>query len=220
MANLKEVREQLFATYACQNFWHFGAGPMASEIHRRASGLLEARRKANWQAYRNIIIDLFAWIANFLSGLGVNIEEELAERYPGCCPYCRQKPCGCDINNKGVRQTILPLPEFLSDLTLDEWQKLLYEIYPNVGLNNQTATDKIVEEIAEMDTAARDLNFESCMEEAIDAIARIFAVANLQKFRLEAALQAQYSDGVCYACHQSPCKCTYKQILFSYRPRA
>lgn len=218
MPNLKEVREQLFATYACQNFWHFGASPMASEIHRRASGLLEARRKSNWVFYKKIIVDLFAWITNFLSDLGINVEDELTKHYPGCCPYCLQKPCACNISSKGQRRMPLEFPE-LSTLTLNEWQKLFREIYPNKGMGDEFATDKVVEEIAEMDTATRDLNFDACVEEAIDAITRIFAVANQQEFSIEETLRARYPNGLCCACRQSPCQCSYKEVLFSYRPR-
>lgn len=190
---------------------------MSLEILRRAAGLLEARRKKKWEAYNRILAELLVWVIGLFELMNYQLEDKLIQHYPGCCPYCGEKPCACDINNKGERRSITPSGN-LHGLSVNEWQVLLREIYPNAGMSHQTAADKIVEEVAEMATAAKEGQQDKSLEEAVDAIARLFAAANQQDIELGSLVEKLFPGGRCCSCKHSPCVCSDERIVHNYRP--
>lgn len=224
MGSLADICQQFRRTYRDRNAQQFAGHSMpphflmSLEILRRTAGLLEARRKENWQAYNRILAELLVWIIGIFELGNFSLEDEMFRRYPGCCPYCSQVPCSCDIHNKGVRRSF-PSLAGIQGLTVNSWQQMLREIYPNSGMSDQTAADKIVEEIAEMATAARENDqIDKFLEEAVDAVARLFAAANQQEVWLGDIIEKLYPNGCCCACGHSPCNCPDSVISSNYRP--
>lgn len=73
----------------------------------------------------------------------------------------------------------------------------------------------LAEEAGELDEAARNLTathnkecLEKVIEELVDLVTNIFAVANCMTFDLTTGLVKLFSNG-CPKCHKVPCKCGY-----------
>ncbi len=42
------------------------------------------------------IADVFAWLVSLANLYDIDVEEEVAKKYPGYCLRCSEKPCRCD----------------------------------------------------------------------------------------------------------------------------
>lgn len=219
---LQELTAGLMVTYQQPNAWRYQVPGMANEILRRCTGLTEAIRKNHQPAIHNCTADIMAWIITMSGGLGIVLDQILSSRFPGCCPYCRGKPCQCQPENKPSLVTGT-LPQLEQKQTLRDWQKEMREIY---GAANQKReppflTDKLVEEAGEVVTATylHQNKPDDFTTELADLVSRLFAIANYLGFDLEKAILDAYPNLHCGHCGKRPCTCTSTEIARNYRPQ-
>lgn len=58
--------------------------------------LSEALRKRKEEDIREELADIIAWTLSLANILGIDMEDAMREKYPGCCRYCSNKPCTCE----------------------------------------------------------------------------------------------------------------------------
>ena len=95
---IEGLTARLSEIYGASNYWHLAAEAHCHEIFRRTAGLLEAARKIRTDGIKpfvRVLTDIFAWTLTLVSGLGLDCNDILAKKYPGCCPNCQSKPCRC-----------------------------------------------------------------------------------------------------------------------------
>lgn len=73
-----------------------GAGKTLLWLIEEVGELSEALRKREAGDIREELADIIAWTLSLANILGIDMEEALEEKYPGCCRYCGSKPCTCE----------------------------------------------------------------------------------------------------------------------------
>jgi len=61
--------------------------------------LSEAMRKRDGGAMEEELADIMAWTTSLSNILGIDMENALRAKYPGCCRYCKENPCVCEKND-------------------------------------------------------------------------------------------------------------------------
>ena len=213
---LEQLSKGLMQTFQQPNAWRFLVPPMAQEILRRCAGLAEAIRKDNQGAIRHATADIMAWILTTSGGLKINLNNILATNFPGCCPYCGNKPCCCKPE-KGLPGSHI----YNKRHSLAGWQRLLNQIYGKANQEREPSflASKLVEEAGEMVSATCPLgnNPDDFLSELADLISRLIAIANYYSFSLEKAVLDTYPNFHCGRCGHRPCTCTSEEIARNYR---
>lgn len=57
--------------------------------------LSEALRKDDKEGLKEEMADVVAWVSSLANLCDINLEDALAEKYPGRCRYCGSIPCRC-----------------------------------------------------------------------------------------------------------------------------
>lgn len=189
----------------------------------------DREKKREQFTIEDAICKALGWFFPLLAKFRVkSIEDLLFRKYPGVCPYCRQKPHVESIckNIRGTQQTVNheELRRFYKKnkskrpVSLDEWMSLFQDIYPRqksdqVGRN----TLGLLEEIGELAEAIRvfDVHPKYFAGEVADVFSYIMGVANKydlalqeegKRFSLEKEFLKRY-PGLCVQCGYEICIC-------------
>lgn len=215
--NLDSLTFGMGKTYRSSNAWRFEIPPMTNEIYRRVGGVLVALRREDKDKICHLTTDIMAWVLSLCCALELDLNKTLGSKFPGCCPYCLEKPCSCAKDKPPRKDSII----FSKELSLREWQELLGEIYTakHANRDNLLLGYKLAEEAAELVTS----NFEHSdnraefEDELADLVSWLVAIANKHGFILEDELLSRYSGFCCPKCQDSPCTCSSRDISESYR---
>jgi NTP pyrophosphatase (non-canonical NTP hydrolase) len=100
-------------------------------------------------------------------------------------------------------------------ITLQNWQKMFAEIYPNIVENSAM---HLAEEAGEVDEALQnylatheDRWFQNAVEELVDVVTNIFGVANCLNLDVAASMTVYFAKG-CPKCRHTPCNCGFVTV--------
>lgn len=154
-----------------------------------------------------------SWSFALANNLGINLENELWNRFPGVCPYCGQIPCteSCHKTTRALERKDALLPS--NSGSFRDLQEMLRRIYPhNTAL---TSAGHGLEEIAEVGQAIdhwtgthKNEHFEKIALELADVITHICAVASCIEIDLTNEMGKTFEFGCC-KCHKTPCICGF-----------
>lgn len=189
---------------------------------------LDRKKKRVKVDVASAICKALGWYFPLLAKMGVgSVEELLFLKYPGACPYCRQRPHNdsqCKLV-KGAEKTVshaevLELVErnrSRMPASLNEWRLMFASIYPR-ALNAQPGFSSVAlfEELGELAEAIRvfDRYPHYFYGEAADVFSYIMGVANEyvltledeESFDLDAEFLSRY-PGLCINCGSRTCMC-------------
>lgn len=221
---LNEWNQMFFDIYNPKNTVR---GPYPLLIHvvevYSALGTGFAKSPANFAAVKELIPKCLAWYCGLARQLRIaDIEEILWSKYPGVCPYCRQKVCNCpEVHEKLDDIAVLKMAkESASQMpqTVNDWLRMFGNIYAarNTRLQPPQLLAKVLEELGELAEALRIEPYlrRNLLNEMADALSWFFAVVNYlnsSMFKGEAINLARlcwdtYPD-ICSTCRRKPCAC-------------
>jgi NTP pyrophosphatase (non-canonical NTP hydrolase) len=187
---------------------------MLSRLHVHITRILKAVRKENYITVDYDICSAFSWSLALADRFHFDLADEMWKRYPGFCPYCLSAPCACKERRKN-RQRFAGKFKGKRPVVIQEWQKMFWSIYPNALQNSAI---HLAEEAGEVDEALRNYIathekdwFIKVVEELVDLVTNIFAVASCLHIDLAVSLVAYFAKG-CPACKTNPCKCGYVAV--------
>jgi len=207
LAKLQALNESIYST---QNKRNYDASRMVSRIHRYVTQVLKGVRREKTQYIPYYLSMGFSWSLALANRFEIQLDNEMWERFPGYCPYCRSIPCSCTERpeNRSEGAPVGDRPK-----TLREYQEMFREIYPH----NTTKDSAIhlAEEIGEVDEAVEFYMgthqpelFEDIVVELVDTITNMCAVASCLQIDLALEMENQFSQG-CPKCHGLPCFCGF-----------
>lgn len=212
---LQDIMRGFANLYDEANVWRFAVPCLTHHIMKRTAALLEYCRKSelDLDQIADCSADAMAWTISLCNLLGQDLDRLLAAKFPGVCIYCASKPCSCQPDRKGPPHRDLHFQEVL---TLDEWQTLLDEIYGRADRHDDPhyLASKATEEANEIDSVSAgglDKKHEM-VDEIVDLVSWLLALANRLGFRLEERLLKRYKDFKCPSCKRTRCDCTSVEI--------
>lgn len=154
----------------------------------------------------------FSWALAMFNRYHLDLGAEMWKRFPGRCPYCTFVPCRCaEIGKRGERGILEP--EGIVPSSLDAWQKMFWAIYPNTI---KESASHLAEEAIEVNiaiyyflhSATESAAFDHVVEELVDVVTNILAVANCLKLYLSDRMAIYFNEG-CPGCKLAPCGCGF-----------
>lgn len=181
----------------------------------RCFQLINRKREAEIE---NLLPSIFRWfcaLSRKKVDQSVLVSDLLWNKFPGICPYCKQKTCQCRIGKEKLDVQGLRL---LADkdrdrkpTTINEWQTHFQKIYPRGAESSfMINVSHLAEESAELREAYRKKHVKKdipCVEmELADVFSWIMGLANLThqlndakrkggKFRLGDVIAEKYKNG-------------------------
>lgn len=174
-------------------------------------GLKNVRKKDHKTTQWHLCMAL-SWSLGLFNRLHVNLASRMWKAFPGHCPYCLTAPCSCSER----RQERLPPkePSCQEPKSICQWQEMFARIYPGTL---QESAIHLAEETGEVGEALRNFLathrkawFEKTVEEMIDLVTNIFAVANRLNIDLAGGMAHSFEGG-CPGCLHQSCRC--KKII-------
>jgi NTP pyrophosphatase (non-canonical NTP hydrolase) len=110
-------------------------------VVEEAGELAEALRKDTLDEITKNLPDLFAWLCEFVSKIGSQLEDVVWNKFPNVCPYClKEENCICIAHMKYLseKEREVQLSELRKKkekmpITLEEWFEMFRRIYGNVN---------------------------------------------------------------------------------------
>jgi len=154
-----------------------------------------------------------AWLFALCSRLHIDLEKQVWQRYPGCCPYCGLAPCQCaKWKNPKIKKN---KSNKSKPSTLAGLQKRMDEIYPNQNRSLEHAGVHWAEELGELSEAwhlfqgtHKKKHFIQLEKEAADYFSHFLTVANSAGFDFAQEFY-KLIPGKCHVCNKKQCICNY-----------
>ncbi len=213
-SSLKEFQELNKQIYLVVNDRKYSIQEIFSNLHRHITHILKAVRKEIYSSIEYHLCMALSWSFALANRLHINLAKEMWKSFPGCCPYCLTAPCSCK-DRPPERQKMAGKAKGKHPVSMFEWQQMFWRIYPNVILNSAV---HLAEEAGEVDETIRNNSathagkwFKKTVEELIDVITNIFAVASCRDLNLAAGMASYFAKG-CPKCCRLPCRCGYVSV--------
>lgn len=212
---LPDFQEQNGRIYSVGNDRNYDNMGILSKMHEHVIRVLKGVRKFQNDDLEYQLCMSLSWALAMANRWHFDIDRKMWKFFPGICPYCLVATCKCDKLPKGrprKRHKVLPKPKIKKPITLQEWQAMFAVIYPNTI---KDAATHLGEETGEVSQCIRIYQathraqwFNKTIEELIDVVTNIFAVANCMKFNLARGMEYYFANS-CPRCHKLPSKCKY-----------
>ncbi len=216
-SSLAEFQANNSKLYLVVNDRNYSIDEMFARLLRHVTHILKAVRKAEQgeridpEYVEYHLCMAFSWTLALLNRFHIDLSKDMWVKFPGLCPYCLSAPCCCKQRPK-KRKKLTGKSRGKRPVRLRDWQKMFAEIYPNVVL---ISAIHLAEEAGEVDEALhahsathQEEMFDKAVEELIDVVTNIFAVANCRGIDLADRMTRYFSKN-CPGCRHSPCGCGY-----------
>ncbi len=202
---LRALQDRNKLIYFQVNCRDYNPSDMIQRLQDYVGQILKCERKE-----KTLGLDHYLAIA-FANHMEIDIQSGLWKRFPGICPYCTQRPCGCEVRRESRAQKLDPICAEPS--SAHDFQIMLREIYP---ANTFAGSARhLAEEAFELNKAFRhyrgkheSVMLDDIIEEQIDVVTNLFGVASTQSIDLSESFHIAFEDG-CYRCRKTPCGCGF-----------